>query len=60
MNNQQKVGAIIVAAGSGQRMGGVDKIFALIGGKPVLARVIDTFHRCQSVDQIVVVVTRKN
>ena len=60
MNNQQKVGAIIVAAGRGERMGGVDKMFALLGGKPVLARVIDTFHKCQSVDQIVIVVSREN
>jgi len=41
-------------------MGGVDKMFALLGGKPVLARVIDTFHRCESVDQIVVVVSKEN
>jgi len=41
-------------------MGGVDKMFALLGGKPVLARVIDTFHKCKSVDQIVVVVSREN
>ncbi len=41
-------------------MGGVDKMFALLGGKPVLARVIDTFQRCESVDQIVVVVSQEN
>ena len=55
-----KVGAIIVAAGSGRRMGGVDKVFAPLGGKPVLARVIDTFEGCGSVAQIIVVVSRKN
>ena len=55
-----KVGAIIVAAGRGERMGGVDKMFALLGGKPLLARVVDTFQRCQSVDQIVVVVSKDN
>ena len=60
MINQQKVGAVIVAAGKGKRMGGVDKMFALLGGKPVLARVIDTFQRCESVDQIVLVVTEEN
>jgi len=60
MINQQKVGAIIVAAGKGERMGGVDKMFAPLGGKPVLARVIDTFQRCKSVDQIVMVVSREN
>ena len=59
-DNQQKVGAIIVAAGRGERMGGVDKMFALLSGKPVLARVIDVFHRCLSVSQIVVVVTEES
>jgi len=28
MGNQQKVGAIIVAAGESRRMGGVDKVYA--------------------------------
>ena len=60
MSNQQKVGAIIVAAGRGERMGGVDKMFALLGGKPILSRVIDTFHKCKSIDQIVVVVSKPN
>jgi len=60
MNKQQKVGAIIVAAGGSRRMGGVDKMLALLGGKPVLAHVIDVFQRCNSIDQLVVVVSRKN
>ena len=54
------MGAIIVAAGSSQRMGGVNKVFALLGGKPILARVIDTFQECNLVDQIVVVLSRQN
>jgi len=60
MNNQQKVGAIIAAAGSSERMGEVDKLFAPLAGKPVLARVIDTFQQCKSVDQIVLVVSQGN
>jgi len=60
MNNQPKVGAIIVAAGSSRRMGGIDKVFVPLGGKPILARVIDTFQKCKLVDQIVVVVNAKN
>ena len=58
--NQQKVGAIIVAAGSSQRMGGVDKAFAPLGGRPLLARVIAAFQRCNAIDQIVVVVSERN
>ncbi len=60
MDKQPKVGAIIVAAGSSQRMGGVDKLWAKLGGKPVLARVIDVFQRCASIDQIVVVLSQPN
>jgi 2-C-methyl-D-erythritol 4-phosphate cytidylyltransferase len=56
----EKVGAIIAAAGESRRMGGIDKVFAPLGGKPALARVIDTFQKCKPVDQIVVVVSEKN
>ena len=59
-NNQNKVGAVIVAAGSSQRMGGTDKMFAPLGGQPLLARVIDVFQKCDAVDQIVVVLGQPN
>jgi 2-C-methyl-D-erythritol 4-phosphate cytidylyltransferase len=52
----EKVGAVIVAAGSSQRMGDVDKMFAQLGGKPVLARVLDVFQSCDLIDRIVLVV----
>jgi len=55
-----RVGAIIVAAGSSRRMGGVDKVFAPLGGKPILARVVDAFEACQSVHQVVIVVSKQN
>jgi len=55
-----KAGAIIAAAGSSERMGEVDKLFAPLAGKPVLARVIDAFQQCQSIDQIVLVVNQQN
>ena len=51
-----KVGAVITAAGSSQRMGEGDKMFARLGGKPVLARVLDVFQSCDLIDRIVVVV----
>ena len=60
MNQHQKVAAIIPAAGSSQRMGDVDKVFALVGGKPVLTHVIDVFQSCSLVDQIVVVVNKES
>jgi 2-C-methyl-D-erythritol 4-phosphate cytidylyltransferase len=41
-------------------MDGIDKVLALLDGKPVLARVIDVFQKCNSIDQIVVVLSRQN
>jgi 2-C-methyl-D-erythritol 4-phosphate cytidylyltransferase len=60
MDNQQKVGAVIVAAGESQRMGGVDKVMAVLGGKPVLARTIDVFQSCSAIGQIVIVLSEQN
>ena len=57
---KSRVGAIIVAAGRGQRMGGIDKIFANLGGQPLLARVVDVFQACSLVDQIVIVLSQRN
>jgi len=52
---REKVGAVIAAAGSSQRMGGVDKIFLSLAGKPLLAHVLAVFQECPVVDQIVIV-----
>jgi 2-C-methyl-D-erythritol 4-phosphate cytidylyltransferase len=60
MTNQQKVGAIIAAAGESRRMGGIDKVLAPLGEKPALARVLHAFDSCNSIDQIVVVVNKKS
>lgn len=48
------VTAIIVAAGSSQRMG-FDKLFAVIAGKPVIAHTLDAFERASSINEIIVV-----
>jgi 2-C-methyl-D-erythritol 4-phosphate cytidylyltransferase len=56
----KKTGTIIAAGGSSQRMGGVDKLFALLAGKPVLFWVVDTFQNCAAIDQIVVVLSKEN
>jgi 2-C-methyl-D-erythritol 4-phosphate cytidylyltransferase len=55
MTRREKVGAVIAAAGSSQRMGGVDKIFLSLAGKPLLAHVLGVFQECTMVDQIVIV-----
>ncbi len=46
--------AIIVAAGSSQRMG-FDKLFALLGDQPVVARTVQAFERAECVDEIILV-----
>jgi 2-C-methyl-D-erythritol 4-phosphate cytidylyltransferase len=46
--------AIIVAAGSSQRMG-FDKLFALLGDKPVIGYALSAFERTDCVDEIILV-----
>ena len=60
MKNNQKVGAVIVAAGRGERIGGVDKIFAQIAGEPILDRVVSVFEQCNAIDRIVIVLSEPN
>ena len=59
-NNQQKVSAIIVAAGGSRRMEGIDKVLATLGGEPLLLRTTRPFQECHAVSQIVVVVSGSN
>jgi 2-C-methyl-D-erythritol 4-phosphate cytidylyltransferase len=54
---KQKVGAVIVAAGKSQRMGEIDKLFTMLGNKPLLVRTTQPFQQCPLIDQIVVVVS---
>ncbi len=39
-------------------MGGIDKTFAHVHGRPLLAWTVDVFERCPAVDEIVVAVSR--
>ncbi|MCD7859614.1 MAG: 2-C-methyl-D-erythritol 4-phosphate cytidylyltransferase [Firmicutes bacterium] len=48
-------GAVIVAAGNASRMGGIDKVMALLGGEPVIARTVRTFQECDCISEIVIV-----
>ena len=48
-------GAVIVAAGSASRMGGIDKIMAPLGGEPVIKRTVRQFQECEAIREIVVV-----
>ena len=50
-----KTGAVIVAAGEGRRMEGIDKQFALLCGKPALAWTVSAFQEALCISEIVVV-----
>lgn len=55
-----QLGVIVVAGGSSRRMEGADKIFADLGGAPVLAHCLDVFQRSDAVATIVVVLAEHN
>lgn len=51
-----KACALIPAAGRGERFGrGTNKVFAEIGGKPVLAHTLSVFESCNAIGEIIVV-----
>ena len=51
----KKCGAVLVAAGSASRMGGIDKVMAPLGGEPMIARTVRAFQECDAVSEIVIV-----
>jgi len=54
-----KVVAIIVAAGSGKRMGHArNKQFISIGSKPILAHTLDVFNSIDKINKIILVIPR--
>ena len=48
-------GAVIVAAGTASRMGGIDKVMAPLDGEPMIVRTVRTFQNCDAVKEIVIV-----
>ena len=48
-------GAVIVAAGTASRMGGIDKVMAPLKGEPMIARTVRTFQNCDAISEIVIV-----
>lgn len=51
----QYCSAVIVAAGSASRMGGIDKVMADLGGEPMICRTVRTFQNCDAIREIVIV-----
>ena len=48
-------GAVIVAAGTASRMGGIDKVMAELEGEPMILRTVCTFQTCDAIKEIVIV-----
>lgn len=46
--------ALVAAAGSSQRMGGIDKLLEPLAGIPVLARTLTALQKAESIDEIVI------
>ena len=51
----KKCGAVIVAAGSASRMGGIDKVMAPLMGEPMICRTVRAFQNTDAVSEIVIV-----
>lgn len=48
-------GAVIVAAGTASRMGGIDKVMADLKGEPMIVKTVRAFQECDAIREIVVV-----
>ena len=48
-------GAVIVAAGTASRMGGIDKVMAELNGEPMILRTVRAFQNSDAIKEIVVV-----
>ena len=55
MSKGSKLGVVAVAAGTSQRMAGINKLFASLKGKPLLTWSVDTCQRYSLVQHIVLV-----
>ena len=51
----KRCGAVIVAAGTASRMGGIDKVMAPIKGEPMILRTVRNFQECDAISEIVIV-----
>ena len=59
-SHRGRVGVVIVAAGQSRRMGGQDKLFLPLLGRPTITYSVQAFHDSPLVDQIVVVAMESN
>ena len=54
--SKTKVAAVIVAAGQGLRMGGIDKVLSPLGEEPILLRTTRVFQDSPLIGQVVIVI----
>ncbi|MFQ5934508.1 MAG: 2-C-methyl-D-erythritol 4-phosphate cytidylyltransferase [Dehalococcoidia bacterium] len=59
-NRRVSIGAVVLAAGLSQRMGGIDKPFALLRGRPLILHSLDVFQSCSHISQIVLVLAESS
>ena len=50
-----RCGAVIVAAGTASRMGGIDKVMAELEGEPMIVRTVRAFQEAIAIQEIVIV-----
>lgn len=55
MTGSERAGAIVVGAGGGRRLGGVEKAFLPLLGRPLLCYAVDTFERAPEIDEVCLV-----
>jgi len=58
--NNGEISAVIVAAGSGRRMGGISKPEIVIRGKTLFARVLEVFSAMPEITRIIAVCSTEN
>ena len=51
----RRCGAVIVAAGSASRMGGIVKVMATLKGEPMIVHTVRAFQTCDAIAEIVIV-----
>ena len=51
----RQCGAVIVAAGTASRMGGIDKVMAPLKGEPMIVHTVRAFQNCDVIREIVIV-----
>src|SRR5918994_4826335 len=55
-----RTSAIVVGAGGGRRLGGVEKAFLEVGGRPLIAHSVETLERAAEIDDVCLVVASES